>query len=102
MQKNYAKNAQKRMDLLKDSVSSNDDGVFVLVIGESENKNFMSVYGYQKPTTPYLNRLKNSKNAIFFSEAHSNYVNTVPALVYALSAKNQYENMDEDLGAYLN
>ncbi|WP_456058417.1 hypothetical protein [Campylobacter hominis] len=43
MQKNYAKNAQKRMDLLKDSVSSNDDGVFVLVIGESENKNFMSM-----------------------------------------------------------
>lgn len=101
MQKNYAKNAQKRMDLLKDSVSSNDDGVFVLVIGESENKNFMSVYGYQKPTTPYLNRLKNSKNAIFFSEAHSNYVNTVHALVYALSAKNQYENMDEDLAPTL-
>lgn len=101
MQENYAKNAQKRMDLLKDSISSNDDGVFVLVIGESENKNFMSVYGYQKPTTPYLNRLKNSKNAIFFSEAHSNYTHTVPVLIYALSAKNQYENMDEDLAPTL-
>ncbi len=30
----------------------------VLVFGESLNRNFMGVYGYQTPTTPYLNALK--------------------------------------------
>ncbi len=37
----------------------NPDINVVLVMGESLNRNFMSLYGYEKPTTPFLDSLRN-------------------------------------------
>ena len=87
----YEKNRENRLSNIK-NLKANQDGVFVLVIGESQNKNYMSVYGYNKDTTPFLNKLTKDKNVIFFSQAHSNHTHTSPVLTYALSAKNQYNN----------
>ena len=87
----YEKNRENRLSNIK-NLKANQDGVFVLVIGESQNKNYMSVYGYNKDTTPFLNKLTKDNNVIFFSQAHSNHTHTSPVLTYALSAKNQYNN----------
>lgn len=75
---------------------SGNPGVYVLVIGESQNKTHMSAYGYVHPTTPVLDDLETSSQAIFFQNAFSCHVQTVPALTYALTAKNQYNDYPLD------
>jgi heptose-I-phosphate ethanolaminephosphotransferase len=63
---------------------------YVLVIGESENRNHMRVYGYPKPTTPWLDQKVCQPNWIIFRNAHSNHTHTVPTLSFALTSANQY------------
>lgn len=65
-------------------------GIYVLVIGESENKLHMNAYGCPKNTMPWLSKEKNDPRCFLFTKAYANYVNTVPSLTYALTAKNQY------------
>ncbi len=70
-----------------------EKGVYILVIGESQNKLHMQAYGYNRPTTPWLSQMRENKNFFFFDKAYSCYVQTVPALSQALTAKNQYNDM---------
>lgn len=49
------------LPLLKRDIDAN----IVLIMGESLNRNFMSLYGYKKDTTPFLNSLKKSPNFIY-------------------------------------
>lgn len=70
-------------------------GTYVFVIGESQTKFHMSAYGYKKEqTTPWLSKIKkdgfDDNNFIFASNAFSCHTHTVPVLLYALTAKNQY------------
>ncbi|WP_289168230.1 phosphoethanolamine transferase [uncultured Parasutterella sp.] len=67
-------------------------GLYILVIGESQNRNHMSAYGYKRETTPWLSKMKNDPNAVIFSNAYSNHTHTVPALTYALTSKSQYDD----------
>ncbi|MDL0088539.1 phosphoethanolamine transferase [Campylobacter gastrosuis] len=69
-------------------------GVYLLVIGESENRNFMSLYGFDENTTPRLDALKNDENFLLFKNAYSNYVHTTAVLKQALTALNQYNKLD--------
>lgn len=69
-------------------------GVYVLVIGESQNKDHMGAYGYNRETTPWLSQMVRNKNMILFSQAFSCHTHTVPTLLYALTAKNQYNKLD--------
>lgn len=69
------------------------DGVYVLVIGESQNKNHMTAYGYDRDTTPWLNSMKEDKNFLLFKNAYSCHTHTVQNLTYALTAKNQYNEL---------
>lgn len=71
-----------------------EDGIFVLVIGESQNRNHMNIYGYSRNNTPYLSEMKNLSNFLLFTNAYSCHTHTVPALTYALTAKNQYNDME--------
>lgn len=68
------------------------NGTYVLVIGESEGRTNMGVYGYEKNTTPWQTSLKNYSNAVIFENAYSCHTHTVQVLTYALTLKNQYEN----------
>ena len=72
--------------------SSSATGVYVLVIGESQNKKHMSAYGYARPTTPWLQSMVGSNNFVLFGNAYSCHTHTAQALTYALSAKNQYND----------
>ena len=68
-------------------------GLYILVIGESQNRNHMSAFGYKKDTTPWLSQIKNSPNSVLFSNAFSNHTHTVPALTFALTSKSQYNDV---------
>lgn len=70
-----------------------DKGVFVLVIGESQNRLHMHAYGYDRNTTPWLDKEKNKNNFLLFTNAYSCHTHTVPVLTYALTAKNQYNKI---------
>lgn len=80
----------KLKDLLDQSAS---DGVYVLVVGESTARDHMNAFGYKRPNTPWLSQISKNNNTILFSNAYSNHVHTVPAVQYALSELNQYENI---------
>ena len=63
---------------------------YVLVIGESQNKDHMSLYGYERQTTPWLDDQIRSPNWIRFNHAFSNHTHTVPTLSLALTSASQY------------
>ena len=65
-------------------------GLFVLVIGESQNRNHMSAYGYDRDTTPWLQSKENDAHFLRFHRPYSCFVQTVQVLSYALTSKNQY------------
>ncbi|WP_288807668.1 phosphoethanolamine transferase [uncultured Mitsuokella sp.] len=75
-----------------DGVTSTRPGVYILVIGESQNKMHMSAYGYDRETTPWLDSMKKDGHTVFFRDARSCHTHTVPVLSYALTAKNQYDS----------
>lgn len=77
-----------------DGVTSTRPGVYILVIGESQNKMHMSAYGYDRETTPWLDSMKKDGHTVFFRDARSCHTHTVPVLSYALTAKNQYDGRD--------
>lgn len=68
-------------------------GVYVLVIGESQNRAHMQAYNYHRENTPWLESMKYDKNTLLFTKAYSCHTHTVPTLLYALTAKNQYNNV---------
>ena len=65
------------------------NGVFI--IGESLQRNFMSLYGYYLPTTPNLQALEQSGNLIAFSDVVSPGAKTNDVLKYVLNFGN-YES----------
>ena len=73
-------------------VNDDNDGVYVLVIGESETRRHMSAYGYERQTTPWLDSMVQAGRTLLFKEAYSCHTHTVPVLTYALTEKNQYNN----------
>ncbi|MBO5637319.1 MAG: phosphoethanolamine transferase [Acidaminococcaceae bacterium] len=93
----YIKLAEQRKQRLHNTLraeSTGEPGVYVLVIGESQNRTRMSAYGYHLKTTPWLDEMKQDKNLLLFQHAYSCHTQTVPTLSYALTAKNQYNAMD--------
>ena len=70
-----------------------DDGLFVVVLGESQTKTHMSAYGYYRDTTPWLKSKLSSNNFIILDNIFSCYISTVPALSRALTAANQYSTL---------
>lgn len=85
---------EARLKDLHDLKIVSQGGVFVLVIGESETRNHMQIYGYDRETTPWLQEQRKNKENIIFFNAYSNHTHTVPVLTYALSEKNQYNEID--------
>lgn len=65
----------------------------IMVIGESESKDYMSVYtGDDKNSTPWLQELSQSRNCILFKNAYACKDQTVPVLERALTEANQYND----------
>lgn len=69
------------------------DGVYVLVIGESLNRDHMNVYGYPRKNTPFQTEAAKDPHYTFFDNVYACYTQTVQVLTYALTEKNQYNAM---------
>jgi heptose-I-phosphate ethanolaminephosphotransferase len=84
---------EARLQQLQGLKITSDGGIFVLVIGESETRDHMGAYGYDRDTTPWMTEEAQKPEAILFRNAYSNHTHTVPVLTYALSEKNQYNDV---------
>lgn len=70
-------------------------GTTFFVIGESANRDYMSVYNNIDPnTTPWELNQKNNNNFIFFDFAYANYPGTAMALSRTLTQVNQYNGKE--------
>lgn len=87
--------ATRDITLKESSISSDGtDGLYVLVIGESQTREHMSAYGYEKCTTPWLEKMLQENKVLLFTNAYSCHTHTVQSLSYALTEKNQYNSLD--------
>ena len=66
----------------------------LLVIGESASRDYMKAFNkeYKYDTTPWLDKMKESKNFILFPNAFSIGANTVLAVSNAMTEINQYND----------
>lgn len=94
-----AQRQQKLNEMPDLKIASHAGGVYVLIIGESETRDHMHIYGYDRDNTPWLDTFVTEPGSIRFSNAYSNHTHTVPVLTYALSEKNQY-NSKELINSY--
>ena len=74
-------------------ITKNDSIVpkVVLILGESTQRNYMSLYGYPLQTTPLLQQLRNNGNLVVFSDVVAPHAHTNEALQEVLTFSN-YEN----------
>jgi heptose-I-phosphate ethanolaminephosphotransferase len=91
----YAANRQERMQQLKATCTHplKSPHTFLLVIGESASRDFMSSFTkMEEDTTPWLRELSGDrKHCVLFPHAYSCDIQTVPTLEKALTAFNQYD-----------
>ena len=66
---------------------------FILVIGESESRDYMSAFcDYPHNTTPWLKSKQGSENFLLYKNAYACADQTVPALERAFTEVNQYND----------
>lgn len=93
--KSYEKNAPLRQASVSKLSASDENKTIIVIIGESASREHMSVYGYERATTPFFDELKSDKKAVFFGSAFSAHTHTTQTLLYALTAKNQYNSVEQ-------
>lgn len=81
-------NHPKKVDAQLPQKSTNQ--TLVLALGESSNKNHLSLYGAQRKTTP---RLDKRQDLIVFNDAVSPYSNTINSVLTILSESNLEDNL---------
>lgn len=65
-------------------------GLYVVIVGESQTRDRMSAYGYEKDTTLWLTRQAVDNHFVLMQNAYSCYPNTVRSLEQALTARSQF------------
>lgn len=63
---------------------------YIVVIGESLNKNHMSEYGYFRNTTPFISNNLKPKGLLTFENAYSCHTHTEYVLSHSLTEANQF------------
>lgn len=62
------------------------DELYILIIGESANRNHFSIYGYPRDTSPKLKDLHEKNELICYDQAYSCGISTLGSLRYALTS----------------
>lgn len=92
----YSQNMQKRISKLQVTLLNKTDKphTILLIIGESASRDYMKAFNkeYKYDTTPWLDRMAQSKNFILFPNAFSIGANTVLAVSNAMTEINQYND----------
>lgn len=87
----YLRDVSKVAIKPKDIVAKNgNNGLYIVVIGESQTRDHMGVYGYKRRTTPWLSNLAADYNTILLRNVYSSHTHTVKALTQALTEDSQY------------
>ncbi len=88
----FKQEAAKRVINSKNIVSDKEETgeIYLIVMGESINKQHMSIFGYPRVTTP---KLQQHKDLILFDNHYSIHTLTRHSLPYALSQANQYNGL---------
>ncbi len=68
------------------------DADIIVIIGESLNRNHMSLYGYNRQTTPFLDTLNLNGNLTVFDNVISNEVTTVESLQKDLTFSDSFNS----------
>ncbi len=86
---------QNRFNQPKSITASKDETgeTYIFVIGESQSKEHMSLYGYHRKTTPFLDSMNSRREIEVFSEAYSSHTHTIMVLQDALTQSNQYNGL---------
>ncbi len=91
-------NYQEELSLLKKEISLrkinsnfqathfNKNETYVLIIGESQNKNHLSIYGYPRNTTPFLKNLEKNNDIIKFENAFSTHTHTIGVVPFSITS----------------
>ena len=92
--KSYKTNLAKRvanLDVTQTTPFCKKPATFILVIGESESRDYMSAFcDYPHDTTPWLKSKQASENFLLYKNAYACKDQTVPALERAFTEVNQY------------
>ncbi|MBE6449990.1 MAG: phosphoethanolamine transferase [Alphaproteobacteria bacterium] len=86
-------NMQKKTVAAK--INKNNKGIYVVIIGDSQNREHMSVYGYDRKTTPFLSSQKNNTKEgkwIFFNQPYACYTHTVEVMTRILTDINSFNS----------
>ena len=70
--------------------SANNDGIYVLIIGESLDRRYMGCYGAKHDTTPFQSQLRKEPGAVFFDLAFACHVQTTRVVPMMLTMYDQY------------
>ncbi|EAJ1119678.1 phosphoethanolamine transferase [Campylobacter lari] len=87
----YLKNYEKIANDYKDSIaiiSEKKVPYVVFIVGESTQRNYMSLYGYDLKTTPNLDTLEKNGNLIKFSDTISPFASTQASLRRVMNFSN--------------
>ncbi|WP_367274618.1 phosphoethanolamine transferase [uncultured Victivallis sp.] len=88
--------ARKAETALHVTPGSGDDGIYVLILGESHSRLRSSAYGYERDTTPFLRRAAEAADCILLRNAYACHTQTMQVLAMLLTARNQYGESEED------
>lgn len=72
-------------------ISNSEIPRIVLIIGESTQRHFFSLYDFPLPTNPQLQKLRDSRNLFIFTDIIAPHTHTISALSKVLTFSN-YEN----------
>lgn len=94
--KSYKTNLAKRvanLNVTQTTPFCKKPATFILVIGESESRDYMSAFcDYPHDTTPWLKSKQASENFLLYKNAYACKDQTVPALERAFTEVNQYND----------
>ena len=94
--KSYKTNLAKRvanLNVTQTTPFCEKPATFILVIGESESRDYMSAFcDYPHDTTPWLKSKQASENFLLYKNAYACKDQTVPALERAFTEENQYND----------
>ncbi|MEZ4844072.1 MAG: phosphoethanolamine transferase [Bacteroidia bacterium] len=88
VQNSFAQN--KKLEASKEKKGE----TYIVVIGESQCKEHLSLYGYHKKTSPFLDSMKANNQLVVMQNAFSCHTHTIMVLQQALTQANQYNGLD--------
>ena len=93
---NFSLYSNHRIQILNQDVNlklNKENCNFALIIGETHARSNVATYGYQRNTTPWLSTAVKNQDVILLQNSFSNSGATTPSLEYALTSRNQYNDI---------